>query len=311
MIFIDDNSFCSGGPCHVYEIHPRSETPQFTLIRATHPPFYKNGARLLPNKVVWYSIHRCRTVFVVWDYRLNHSISFSVNHGKGDILRVRSDLFTILFTFSLIEQIIATNIAILVLSTDAMLVWRIPSLSPQALDCSDCDYPAQILPPLFTVPYPDDFGDRILELGRPSSWYSELPQPLYLDVFCSGANKLHGFEIVIKPDLSHVSLNGINTSQPNKHDLSAISYSEHRICDNTFVTSWILVGGKQFKIHIRATSSRSASAVPNPAGKPIFLFISSENKNIRNLASCPVSGRFVYMVEDSNRLAVLDFLPNF
>ena len=69
--------------CFVYEIYPESETPHITQIAhlddldpSNDPPVY-----LLPDTVVWCGINRDKdqTVFRVWDYRLNHSISFAFN----------------------------------------------------------------------------------------------------------------------------------------------------------------------------------------------------------------------------------------
>ena len=66
--------------CIVYEIYPRSETPHLiqTARLDSHlcdnPPTY-----LLPGIVIWYRSYEDKVVFRVWDYRLNHSISFFVN----------------------------------------------------------------------------------------------------------------------------------------------------------------------------------------------------------------------------------------
>ena len=74
------NSFFRYGDCSFYEIYPRSETPHLTEI--THlefDPAMVPRAFLLPGIVIWYSFYEDRIVFRVWDYRLNHSISFSVD----------------------------------------------------------------------------------------------------------------------------------------------------------------------------------------------------------------------------------------
>ena len=70
------NSFFRLSSSSVYEIYPRSETPRLTQIARVnfdHPP-----AHLLSDTVVWHSFSDDTIVFSVWDYRLNHSISFSV-----------------------------------------------------------------------------------------------------------------------------------------------------------------------------------------------------------------------------------------
>ena len=87
------NSFFSHQNCYVYEIYPQSKTPHLTQIayldfndRSKYSPAY-----LLPGTVVWYSFYENRIVFRVWDYRLNHSISFSVD-VTVDVDGIESDL---------------------------------------------------------------------------------------------------------------------------------------------------------------------------------------------------------------------------
>ena len=69
--------------CSIYEIYPQSKTPHlsqiadldFNISDSEDPP----NCLFLPGLVFWYSFNEdeARTVFRVWDYRLNHSISFS------------------------------------------------------------------------------------------------------------------------------------------------------------------------------------------------------------------------------------------
>ena len=67
--------------CYVYEIYPQSETPHLTKIahldvgpsRGEDAPVH-----LLPGTVIWFNFHNDSVVCRVWDYRLNHSINFSV-----------------------------------------------------------------------------------------------------------------------------------------------------------------------------------------------------------------------------------------
>ena len=64
--------------CSVYEIYPQSETPRLTRIAhlvVFDPPLC---AFLLPGTVIWCYSVMDRIVLRVWDYRLNHSIGFSV-----------------------------------------------------------------------------------------------------------------------------------------------------------------------------------------------------------------------------------------
>ena len=64
----------------IYEFYPESETP--TLTQVAHLDLNRSkisGVCLLPGTVIWNIIYSDGIVFRVWDYRLNHSISFSVD----------------------------------------------------------------------------------------------------------------------------------------------------------------------------------------------------------------------------------------
>ena len=67
--------------CSIYEIYPQSETPR--LIQIAHldidPSRRDRPAYLLPGTVIWHNFHGDKVNFMVWDYRLNHSIKFSVD----------------------------------------------------------------------------------------------------------------------------------------------------------------------------------------------------------------------------------------
>ena len=74
------NLFFRYEDCSVYEIYPQSETPHLTKIaHLDFDPAKDPPAHLLPGIVIWYGFYEDRIVFRVWDYRLNHSISFSVD----------------------------------------------------------------------------------------------------------------------------------------------------------------------------------------------------------------------------------------
>ena len=62
--------------CSVYEIYPQNDTPHLSKVAHLYPT---PPAFLLPGTVIWYGFYGDRIVFRVWDYRLNHSISFSVD----------------------------------------------------------------------------------------------------------------------------------------------------------------------------------------------------------------------------------------
>ena len=66
--------------CSVYEIYPQSEIPHLTQVaHLDFNPTKVPSARLLPDTVIWYGSYEYRVVFRVWDYRMNYSISFSVD----------------------------------------------------------------------------------------------------------------------------------------------------------------------------------------------------------------------------------------
>ena len=74
------NSFFRYEDCSVCEIYPQSETPHLTQIaHLDFNPTKDPPAHLLPGTVLWYGFYGDRIVFRVWDYRLNHSVSFSAD----------------------------------------------------------------------------------------------------------------------------------------------------------------------------------------------------------------------------------------
>ena len=76
--------------CFIYEIYPQSETPHLTQIaQLNFDPFEDYPALLLPGTVIWYNVYDDRMVFRVWDYRLDHSICFSV---ESDLPGFKFDL---------------------------------------------------------------------------------------------------------------------------------------------------------------------------------------------------------------------------
>ena len=69
--------------CSVYEIHPRSETPRLTRIAHLvdfDPPIY---VYLLLGTVIWRYSVMDRIVIKVWDYQLNHSVTFVIVNNFG------------------------------------------------------------------------------------------------------------------------------------------------------------------------------------------------------------------------------------
>ena len=79
------NPFFRFEDCSVYEVYPQSETPHLTQIAHLDlDPSKGPRAHLLPSTVIWYGFYEDKIVFRVWDYRLNHSVSFSADVDVGN-----------------------------------------------------------------------------------------------------------------------------------------------------------------------------------------------------------------------------------
>ena len=91
------NSFFRYENCSVYEIYPQSETPHLTQIAHLDFDHFENPSfYLLPGTVIWYRFYADRIVFRVWDYRLNHSINFSVDVDVDKFERRNLEVYFIL-----------------------------------------------------------------------------------------------------------------------------------------------------------------------------------------------------------------------
>ena len=89
--------------CSVYEIYPESETPHLTKIAHLDFEHTKySPAHLLPEMVIWYGSYEDKVVFRIWDYRLNHSITFSV----ADFFSFRPEVY---FIFSKRLKLVLTH----------------------------------------------------------------------------------------------------------------------------------------------------------------------------------------------------------
>ena len=51
-----------------------------------------NDFYLLPGKVIWYGFSLKGIVFRVWDYRVNHSTSFSLDFDNSDVSLSRPEV---------------------------------------------------------------------------------------------------------------------------------------------------------------------------------------------------------------------------
>jgi len=279
--------------CSVYEIYPQSETPHLTQIANLDfdPSQRYLAAFLLPGTVIWYTFYGNRIVFRVWDYRLNHSISFSVSVNHFNC------------------EVILTKTAVIVIC-DAILICAIPPLSPQPPDFFD--HNPTHMPPLFTIPFPDGIvlGPELLQWKTISSWYFGSSHPLYFDMLCRGF-KLHRFQIILKPDLSTASLCVINTSTLAPHDFNCLYNKEYRICEDTIVCCGIQYDfcrqGDQYQLACGAytglTLVRFVISYDVPAHEKLLPY----PRDPRILSSCPATGRYI-VVDTSNSVVVLDLL---
>ena len=195
----------------------------------------------------------------------------------------------------------ATKTAVIVICEEAVLIYAIPTLSPQTPDFYDHN-PTHI-PPLFTIPFPDEMvlNFKLFRWKTISSWYFGSSHPLYFDKLCQNS-KLQRFKIMLKPDLSTASLHVINTSELPPH----IHYLEdYRICEDTLVSCW----NYRYKcgVYTGLTSGRFANATSNGDPPTKKLLLSDMGcEYIPHL--CPASGRFVLLClccTDKN-VAVLD-----
>ena len=76
--------------CSIYEIYPQSETPRLTQIAhldLDNCPEVEDPYLLPETVIFWYfsEDNLNKIVFTVWDYRLNHSTSFSFDGIDADI----------------------------------------------------------------------------------------------------------------------------------------------------------------------------------------------------------------------------------
>ena len=77
------DEFVSRETCCVYEIYPQNETPRLTRIAhlVVFEPPQTICAYLLLGIVVWRYSVMDKIVLQVWDYQLNHSITFAIDNN--------------------------------------------------------------------------------------------------------------------------------------------------------------------------------------------------------------------------------------
>ena len=192
-----------------------------------------------------------------------------------------------------------TKTAVIILCEDVILIVAIPPLLPEPPDFFD--FNLTILPPLFTIMYPDGMALRSARTGwkMVSSWYSNPSHPFYFDMLCQDS-KRHRFQIKLKPDLSTASLQSINTSELLPHEYGYISFRDYMICEDSLVSFW-RYDTDRCGVYM-GLMSPCFSNIVSPAGNILLPDIGLEYV----LTPCPASGRFVRL-DTNNSVAVLDF----
>jgi hypothetical protein len=146
------------------------------------------------------------------------------------------------------------------------------------------------IPPLLKIPFPDGILRRtpILTWFKISSWYFGSWESLYFDIVYTDS-KLQRFKIIVKPDLSDVSLHVINRSEIISNDLmrSSDPYNicdGYMICDDALVCFW--------------NDRKTWGAYTGLTSAPFTNVVTRCNGLIDSL--CPASGRFVDCIYSSD-----------
>jgi hypothetical protein len=196
---------------------------------------------------------------------------------------------------------------IIVLCNHEVLVWGIPPLSPHPPDLLD-DNPTHISP-LLKTSLPDNIARKSKRIRWEMilDWYAGPSQSIHLGVSTELVD-LHNVEIVIKPDLSDISLHVINTCQLTSDFYNILRPQYHIFEDHTHVSEGYVVANGIYRIYIRSTSSPPPDIISPES--PIFLKLSLPGlRALRISTSCPASGRFVYFPRNTDRqIVVVDFL---
>ena len=178
--------------------------------------------------------------------------------------------------------------AIIVLCEEGILIWAIPPLSLQPSDLPDRfldNNPTRILP-TFRIPFPDGIlchSQKILEWITVSSWYFG-SESVYFDIFYTDS-KLRRFKIIIKPDLSDVSLHfikEINNISDGLMKSLELSHSErYTICEDALVYFWSYYPKPQ-----------TWGACTGSTSAPFTNIVTQWKGYVDSL--CPTSGRLVH-----------------
>ena len=198
---------------------------------------------------------------------------------------------------------------IIVLHKNKVFIWGIPSLSPHSPDVFN-DNPTHI-PPLLKTSLPDDITcnyERI-EWENIFDWYAGPLQSIHLGHLGVSTKVLdiRDVEIVIKPDLSDISLHVIDTHRLAPHFDTILWPKYHIFEDHTHVSQGHIVHDDKDRIWIYM---RSTSRPPNILPESPRILRLSLPEVREGPSSCPASGRFVYSVDKNNcnEIVVADFL---
>jgi hypothetical protein len=168
-------------------------------------------------------------------------------------------------------------------SEEGIFVWAIPPLLPHSSDHFLYNNPTH-LPPLFKIPFPDDFVCfDICDWNTISSWYFGSRESIYFDIVYSDS-KLDRFELIVKPDLSDASLHVINSSEFTPYDFDDTTFqNSYRICEDTLVSVWNSESGSKCGVYTGLTSAH-------------FPDDTDARFAYSSCSLCPASGRFVYCI---------------
>ncbi|KAF8812587.1 hypothetical protein BYT27DRAFT_6409459 [Phlegmacium glaucopus] len=182
-----------------------------------------------------------------------------------------------------------------------------PPLSPQSQppDFFD-DHPTHISS-LFIIPFPNGIlhYTEIAGWKTPLDWYLGSSQPLYFDILYPDS-KVHGFKIIVKPDLYDTSLHAINISADDHHYIgdNNVFLQPYNICGDTLVACWNSGSPRQqCGVYTGLTSSRFSNVTSH--GGPAAKMLLPATGHMFSL--CPASGKFVHLNHDSSRILVDDF----
>ena len=195
---------------------------------------------------------------------------------------------------------------IIVLHNRQILIWGVPPLSPHHPPDFHNDNPTHISP-LLKTSLPDDItrNSKRIRWEMILDWYADSLQSIHLGVSTEVLN-MHHVEIVIKPDLSDISLHVIHTWQlaPGFHTILWPQY--HIFEDYTHVSQAYVMNDRKGKMHIWSTSSRPPNVISPES--PITLTLSLPGALLIPSPSS-ASGRFVYVPRNpSHDIVVVDFL---